>query len=124
MPHSRAVYALLLSRPSFFVSHASISLARSLARSLSVSARAFVCMCVYIHLSCQSAEEEASWELMNGQDKLGMTELRSLKQPPDAIKDVAAGVLVLMAQDNIPDLGNSSWKEHSCTVLRIVALHT
>ena len=80
---------------------------------------------------------------MNGQDKLGMTELRSLKtlgmtelrslgmtelrslkQPPDAIKDVAAGVLVLMAQDNIPDLGNSSWKEHSCTVLHIVALHT
>jgi hypothetical protein len=61
---------------------------------------------------------------MNGQNKLGMTELRSLKHPPDAIKDVAAGVLVLMAQDNIPDLGNSSWKEHSCTVLYIVALHT
>jgi hypothetical protein len=32
---------------------------------------------------------------MNGQDKLGMTELRSLKQPPDAIKDVAAGLLML-----------------------------
>ena len=84
----------------------------------------FVCLCVYmyIHLSYQSAGEEASWGLMNGLDKRGITELRSLKQPPDAIKDVVAGVLVLMAEENIPDPRDTSWKEHSFTVLYIVAL--